>query len=595
MTFPHWPNLVTMFFAQADRLGERPFLWSKRDGAYAPMTWRSVAAQVSALARGLEAIGVERGDRVVIVSESRPEWLIADLAIMAVGGITVPVFTTNTVDDHRFILEDSGAKGLIVSSARLAEPALAAVHQAAKAWFVVTMDPISAERNTGVDVHSWGDLITLGNKGHTNVVAAAGRLTRDDVACIIYTSGTGGVPKGVMLHHGAILHNCAGAAHVLEPLGIEDEVFLSFLPLSHSYEHTAGLCFPIFLAAQIYYAEGVEKLAANMVEARPTIMTAVPRLYEALHQRFEQRIRRASRLQRALILKALNLGRRRFHDPNGLGLWERVVDAVVERLVRDKIRAQFGGRLKALVSGGAPLNAEIGLFFQALGINILQGYGQTEAAPVVSVNSPGDVKMHTVGRPLKDTEVRIAEDGEILVRGELVMKGYWNNDEATALALRDGWLHTGDVGAFDADGHLMITDRKKDLIVNSGGDNISPTRIEGFLIMEREIGQAMVYGDRRPNLVALIVPDLEWMKDWARTAGRPPNLAALHQDPEFVKALGDAVQRVNARLPVPERVRRFAVAHEPMTVENEQLTPTLKIRRHVVRAIYGDALERLYG
>ncbi|MCW5699075.1 MAG: long-chain fatty acid--CoA ligase, partial [Rhodospirillales bacterium] len=559
------------------------------------MTWRDVAARVSALARGLKSIGVERGDRIVIVSENRPEWLIADLAIMAAGGISVPVYTTNTESDHLHILEDSSAKGIIVSTVRLAEPALAAARRAPKAWFVISIDRLAVKQNIGVDIYAWDDLIATGHKGHTNVIDAARRLGRDDVACVIYTSGTGGAPKGVMLHHGAILHNCAGAEDVLRILGLDDEVFLSFLPLSHSYEHMAGLFFPISIAAQIYYAQGIETLGANMIEARPTIMTAVPRLYEVLHQRITRGVRRSSPIKRYLFLKTLDLGHRRYHDPKSLGVWDRMFDAVVDRLVRDNVRKQFGGRLKALVSGGAPLNPEIGVFFHALGINILQGYGQTESAPVISVNRPGKAKMHTVGPPIIDTEVRIAEDGEILVRGELVMKGYWNNDAATREVIRDGWLHTGDVGAFDENGNLVITDRKKDIIVNSGGDNISPTRVEGILTAEPEIAQAMVFGDRRPHLVALLVPDEEWMKTWARNSGRDAILSALHMDRDFVKALGEVVDRVNAGLPQPEKVRRFLIAKEPMSVENEQMTPTLKVRRHVVRKNYGPALEALYG
>jgi long-chain acyl-CoA synthetase len=589
-----WQNLVTMFFEQADRLGERPFLWSKREGAYRPLTWRDVAARVTSLARGLQTIGVESGDRVVIVSENRPEWLIADLAIMAAGGITVPAYTTNTEADHLHILTDSGAKGVIVSTRRLAERLLPAVRRAGSVRFVIAIEPLPVEPPGGIEVHLWDKVVERGQAIHTNVVHAARKLRRTDTACIIYTSGTGGAPKGVMLHHGAILHNCRGAAHALRGLGLADEVYLSFLPLSHSYEHTVGLFFVIAVAAQVYYAEGAETLAANLIEVRPTIMTAVPRLYEVFHDRILRTVRKSDPLRRFLFRLALDLGRRRNRKPASIGPLERLVDAVVDRLVRDRIRGQFGGRLKALVSGGAPLNPEIGEFFEALGLTILQGYGQTESAPVISVNRPGDQRMHTVGPPLKDTEVRIADDGEILVRGELVMQGYWNNPEATREALRDGWLHTGDIGEFDADGHLHITDRKKDLIVNSGGDNISPARIEGMLTMEPEIAQAMVVGDRRPHLVALLVPAADWLHGWAAARGAPAAVSALAADPALKKALGEAVERVNANLSRIEKIRRFAIADEPFTVDNGQLTPTLKIRRHVIREGYATVLENLY-
>ncbi|MEE9545515.1 MAG: AMP-dependent synthetase/ligase, partial [Rhodospirillales bacterium] len=418
---------------------------------------------------------------------------------------------------------------------------------------------------------------------------------RDDTACIIYTSGTGGAPKGVMLSHGAILHNCAGAAEMLKELGLDEEVFLSFLPLSHSYEHTVGQFVPLSIAAQIYYAEGTETLAANMVEVCPTIMTAVPRFYETLHARILRGVRKAGGIQEKLFMKALDLGRRRLQQPDGLTLGQKLADALLDKLVRDKVRRRFGGRLKALVSGGAPLNPDIGLFFTALGVRILQGYGLTEAAPIISVNRPGDVKMNTVGPPMSGVEVKIAEDGEILVKGELVMQGYWRNADATNEIIRDGWLHTGDIGEFDADGHITITDRKKDIIVNSGGENFSPQRIEGVLTLETEIAQAMVYGDKRPHLVGLLVPDGEWMKTWARDRGKSADLSLLGKDEDFRKAIGGAVERVNGRLSKIEKLRRFTLADAPFTIDNGQLTPTMKIRRHKIKEAYGERLESLYG
>ncbi len=574
-----WPNLVAMFFAQVERRGESPFLWAKKGGGYTALTWREAAAQVSELARGLRALGVEKGDRVVLVSENRPEWLIADVAIMAAGAVTVPAYTTNTVDDHLHVLADSGAKAGIVSTSRLASRFLEAAHKSKTTEFVIAMEAPHVGQHLKVDVHPWDDVIEKGGKEHWNVMAEAESVGRGDLACIIYTSGTGGAPKGVMLSHGAILHNCAGATDALLEIGLDDEVFLSFLPLSHSYEHTAGQFFPVAIGAQIYYAEGVEMLGANMVEARPTIMTAVPRLYESLHARITRDVEKTGGTKQQLFEKTLALGRKRYEGK--LGFLDVAADATLDKLVRDKVRERFGGRLKALVSGGAPLNPEIGLFFTALGLRILQGYGQTESAPVVSVNRPDKVKLETVGPPIKGTEVRIAEDGEILVRGELVMLGYWNNDDATKDAVKDGWLHTGDIGEMDAEGYLKITDRKKDIIVVSGGDNVSPQRIEGLLSLEPEILQAMAYGDKRPNLVALLVPDPDW-------------LATQSDDEARDKALKAAVDRVNAKLNNIEKVRRFIVADEPFSVENGQMTPTMKIRRHVIKESYGDLLEALY-
>ncbi len=589
-----WRNLVTMFFKQADRLGERPFLWVKREGQFRPMSWRDVAARVSAFTRGLQKAGIQPGDRVVIVSENRPGWLIADLAIMAAGGVTVPAYTTNTTENHRYILENSGAKGVVVSTPKLAERVLPAAQASPETSFLVMIEPGEVPPTTGVDILAWEDLMIQGEHGHTNVIQAAKRLKRSDLACIIYTSGTGGAPKGVMLHHGALLHNCAGAADALSEIGLDDVVFLSFLPLSHAYEHTAGQFFPIYIGAQIYYAESVDKLTTNLPEVRPTIMTAVPRLYETLHQRITHGVRAAGGIKEKMFTKALEIGTRRVQDPDSLGLLDRLMDSVLDRLVRDKVRARFGGRLKALVSGGAPLNPEIGTFFAALGLPVFQGYGQTEAAPLISVNRPKRVKMNTVGRPIKDVEVWIAADGEILVRGEMVMQGYWRNEEATREVLRDGWLHTGDIGEVDEHGYIRITDRKKDIIVNSGGDNLSPARIESMLTLRPEIAQAMVYGDHRPHLVGLIVPDEGWLKTWARDAGKPADLAALADDKDLRTALATAIEKVNATVPIIEKVRRFVIAPEPFTVENAQLTPTMKIRRHVLKQTYGGALDGLY-
>jgi long-chain acyl-CoA synthetase len=593
--FARWPNLAAMFFDQVDALGDRPFLWAKRGGAWRPLSWGDAAARVSALARGLIAAGIAPGDRVAIVSENRPAWAIADLAIVSTGAITVPAYITNTAADHAHILKDSGAKGAIVSQRKFAEQLIAAAAQAPELRFIAAMDSPPAAPVRGLRLMALDQLIETGRARHENVVETSWSWPRARPACIIYTSGTGGVPKGVVLSHGAILHNCRGAALALAKLGIDREVFLSFLPLSHSYEHTGGQFFPISIGAEIYYAEGIETLAANMLEARPTIMTAVPRLYETLHARITRGVAKSGAFRRFLFTRALELGRKRLSDPNVLGLGERAFDWLLERLVRDNVRARFGGRLKALVSGGAPLNPEIGSFFVALGLRILQGYGQTEAAPVISVNRPNEAKVHSVGPPIEATEVRIAPDGEILVRGELVMLGYWNNEAATREAIRDGWLHTGDIGHFDGDGHLVITDRKKDIIVVSGGDNVSPQRIEGLLTVETEIGQAMVYGDRHPHLVALLVPDAEWLRAWAHEKGKHADPAALAGDPDLTAALAAAVERVNAGLSPIEKIRRFLVVAEPFTIENEMLTPTLKIRRHKVRAVYGARLEALYG
>ena len=591
-----WPNLVSMFFDRAREKGDRPFLWRKDADGWHPTSWAQAARRAAALARSLADLGVQDGDRIGLVSESRPEWPIADIGIMAAGGITVPAYTTNGVRDHLHVLTDSGATGVVVSSRELAQRLIPAAIGAPSVRFVIAMEDPEIQQDPGVALLDWATLIDAHDGPADDVVARAEAMPRDRTACLIYTSGTGGVPKGVMLSHGAILSNCEGATKLLATLGLDDEVFLSFLPLSHSYEHMAGQFFPIRIGAQIYYASGIDRLSVNMAEAKPTIMTAVPRLYEVMHDRIRRGVKQAGGTKEKLFDRAVEIGRKRYEDHAGLTIGDRLIDPLLTRLVRRKVQAGFGGRLKALVSGGAPLNYDIGLFFTALGVRILQGYGQTESAPCISCNPPGRNRIETVGPPLEGVELRIADDGEIAVRGELVMQGYWNNPDATAAAIKDGWLHTGDIGEIGPDGYLRITDRKKDIIVNSGGDNVSPQRVEGFLTLQPEIAQAMVYGDRRPHLVALIVPDAEFAKRWAQENGEAgKELDALIDIPAFRSAIGAAVDRVNDDLSVIEKVRRFRVTADPFTIENGMMTPTLKIRRHVIRQRYEASLEALYG
>jgi long-chain acyl-CoA synthetase len=582
----HFPNLVAMFFARAREKGDAPFLWAKRDGAWHATSWAETAAQVAALAQALGALGLGRGDRVMLVSENRPEWCIADLGIMAAGCVTVPTYTTNTERDHQHVMENSGARAVIVSTQKLARAVLPAMLRSG-CDIIIGIEPMRVGQ--AGRFHDWTSLLA-GQAADVGAVAAAADFKREDLACLIYTSGTGGAPRGVRQHHGAILHNVAGCVDIIAgDFGWDDEVFLSFLPASHAYEHTGGQHFPIGLGAQIYYAEGLEKLASNIEEVGPTIMVVVPRLFEVLRQRILKSIEKQGRLATHLMRRALAIGGKR--QTGKLPLWDRPMELILSRTLKPQVGKRFGGRLKALVSGGAPLNPEVGLFFDALGLTVLQGYGQTEAAPVVSCNRPrAGITMESVGPPLKDTEVRIAEDGEILVRGELVMHGYWRNPEETARVLKDGWLHTGDIGHLDKAGRLLITDRKKDLIVLDKGDNVAPQRVEGMLTLEPEILQAVVAGDRRPYLVGLIVPDPEWTAAFAN--GRDPE--TLRADPAFHRALMAAVDRVNSGLSIIEKVRRILIADEAFTIENEQLTPSMKVRRHVIRAVYGARLDALY-
>jgi long-chain acyl-CoA synthetase len=592
-TFETFPNLVTMFFARAQENGEAPFLWHKSSGLWHARSWAQTAREVASLAAALKKLGLSRGDRIMLVSENRPEWCIADLAIMAAGCVTVPTYVTNTERDHAHILGDSGAKAVIVSTAKLARALLPAVLRSTHCKTVIGIEDIRVGQSGDIGLHDWSSLV--GSEiPDVATVSAAADFQRSDLACLIYTSGTGGSPRGVRQHHGAILHNVAGCIDIVSnDYGWGDEIFLSFLPLSHAYEHSGGQFLPIGLGGQIYYAEGLEKLASNIEEVRPTLMVVVPRLFEVLRARIVKTIEKQGGLAPKLLSRALSLGAKDLSK--GIPFWDKPVDFFIKKTLRPKVQAKFGGRIKALVSGGAPLNPEIGIFFHALGLTLLQGYGQTESGPVISCNRPKvGLKMDTVGPPMKDTEVRIAEDGEILVRGELVMHGYWNNEAETARVLVDGWLHTGDVGHLDEAGRIVITDRKKDLIVNDKGDNVSPQKVEGMLTLQPEIIQAMVVGDKRPHLVGLVVPDPEWLQEWCVKNDVKPDCTALCGDPAVQRAIMAAVDRVNAELSVTEKVRRVCLTADAFTVDNEMLTPSMKIRRHKIREVYGERLDALY-
>jgi long-chain acyl-CoA synthetase len=592
--FDDFPNLVSMFLSRAAMRGDAPFLGFKQGGEWRTISWTETARRVAGLAKSLKAMGLSKGDRVMLVSENRPEWCIADLAIMAAGCVTVPTYVTNTERDHQHILDNSQSRAVIVSTAKLAQALMPAVVRSSECEFVIGMEPLKVTQKGQQSFHDWADLVQGTNADVIALTADMATVARDEIACIIYTSGTGGAPRGVMLHHGSILCNASGAATIVqEDFGIDHERFLSFLPLSHAYEHTGGQFLPIMMAGEIYYAEGLEKLAANIEETRPTIMVVVPRLFEVLRARMIKTVEKQGKVPNYLLDKALTIGERDY------GGKKRLRDApmrlILSRTLKPKIKARFGGRMKAMVSGGAPLNPDIGIFFQALGITLLQGYGQTESGPIISCNRPkAGLQMDTVGPPLKGVDVKIAEDGEILVQGELVMKGYWRNKAETDRTIKDGWLHTGDIGHFDEKGRIKITDRKKDLIVNDKGDNVAPQRVEGMLTLQPEILQAMVSGDKRPYIVGLVVPDPEWALEWAREQGMRYDFSELQDNPQFRAAVRAAVDRVNKDLSVVEKVRQFAFADEPFSIDNGELTPKQSIRRHVIRDRYQARIDGMY-
>lgn len=567
----NWPTLPAMMLACAARWADRPLFRYWQAGAWRSLHWGDFALQTASVAAFLRACGIGPGDRVLLVSENRPEFPIADTAIMAIGAITVPTYTTNLPGDHAHILRDSGARAAVVSTRKLAERVLegAALADGLDLLICVEEPPTAA----GLTGHRWEEAITT--PGDVAMLAAeCASAPTDSLACLIYTSGTGGLPKGVMLPHRALLANRAGVVPLVKRLGIENRPYLSFLPLSHAYEHTVGGFLLPSAGLEVVYSRGADRLSHELAEIKPAILTAVPRLFELLRARILAGLEKETPFKRRLFDRALALGLRRMDGPP-LNLFEKLQDRVLDRLVRQKMRDRFGGQLRAMVSGGARLDPDLSGFFIALGLPVIQGYGQTEAGPVISVNLPWANRRHTVGPALRGVECRIAEDGEVLVRGDLVMTGYWNNPEATAAALQTlpgentPWLHTGDVGVIE-DGYLRITDRKRDFIKTLGGDMVSPAKVECLLMAEPEIHQALVAGEGKPALVALLVP-ADGMAD----------------------KVADAVRRVNAKLPTIERIRHFS-ATEAFTIENGLLTPTMKVKRRAVIEARGAEVEGMY-
>jgi long-chain acyl-CoA synthetase len=549
--FSRWPNLPAMMLGLGAERGDAPMVRYHRGEAWRQMGWGEFARQAASLAAALRPHLAAR-EAVLLVSESRPEVLIANVALQAIGVMPVPAYVTNAAADHAHLLRDSGARVAIVSTVALARTVLAGAAQAAGLDALICMEAFTS---ADCRVLGWSEL--TGNDGAlAEIRALADRIRAEDVAVLMYTSGTGGTPKGVKIPHRAILSNCAGAAEIVAPLRLAGEVYLSILPLSHTYEYTVGQFILPVLNCEVVFGRGVEHLASDMATIRPHIMTVVPRVLDVIRGRVLGEVERGPAWRARLFRVALGVAERRLDGATTL--LDRLIWPALDRLVCARVRARFGGRMIAMVSGGARLDPVVGRFYLAMGLRVLQGYGQTEAGPVISVNPLHDIRIDTVGPPLRGVEVRIAEDGEILVRGPLVMLGYWNLPGETARTLEDGWLHTGDIGRLDG-GYLKITDRKKDIIVLSGGETISPARIEGLLMAEPEIAQAVVLGEGATGLSALLVP--------AEGCG------------EAVVAA--AVKRVNARLSGAEKLRRHAMV-EAFTLENGLLTPSYKIRRQSV-------------
>ena len=559
-------SLVELFFTKYEEIhsvDDKPFLKWLKENEKDFLTWQQVASKIQILSEYFKT-KLNKGDRCILLSENRPEWLISDISIMNAGGVTVPLFTTYSEKDYEYIINDCKPKICVVSNKIQLKKIEKFISNEIK---VLSIENINGRVENLEDIF---DKHLKKNKSDPHVYFNQ-NLERKDLACIIYTSGTTGNPKGVMLSHGGILSNCEGAQEILNQLVQDSEpTFLTWLPLSHSYEHAVQFV-QISLGAKIYYAESLEKLLSNMSIAKPTIMTAVPRFYQNLYSKISMNFSKQKGFKKKMISSTIHLGIKKLNNEN-LTSREKLINFFCEKLVRKKIKNQFGGKLKAFVSGGGALDQKIGEFLNAIGLPTLQGYGLTEASPVVSCNIPGKIKIETVGPPFKTNQVNIAEDGEILVKGENVMLGYWNMKKETDDVIRNGWLHTGDIGEITDDGNLKITDRKKEIIVSLGGDNVSPSKIENLLCLNEKIKQSFVYGDKKTYLVALIVSESN----------------------ENRKEIEIFLENINKTLSLVEKVKKFKLIEEEFTIDNGMLTPTLKLKRKKILDKYKDDLEKLY-
>ena len=572
MNLNEFNSLTDLFFYQVEKENPKSiFLEWLNPKNKKKFSWEETSLNIYKLAKIIKE-NINNGDRCLLVSENRPEWLISDIAIMLANGITVPAYTTYTENDYKFLIEDCQPSIIIVSNEEMHKKLKNIIDQKIFIKKVITFEKVKNidYQNKYLELDS-----IIKSKFEESDKVKNLNIKRTSPACIIYTSGTGGNPKGVILSHGGILNNLEGAREILKPLIDKNQkpTFLTWLPLSHSYEHTVQFV-QIAVGAKVFYAEKIESLLDNISEAKPTIMTAVPRFYQNLYNKINLNMKKAKGLKAKLIKITIRLGKKELLKQK-MNFLEKLQNYIVNILVRKKIKKQFGGNLKAFVSGGGALDKEIGEFLNAIGLPTLQGYGLTETSPVVSCNPIKKIRVETVGPPFKGNQVKIAEDGEILVKGENVMLGYWNKKEDTEKVLKDGWLYTGDIGEIDSqDGYLKITDRKKDIIVSAGGDNISPAKIENQLSISPAIEQSMVYGDRKNYLVALIVPSKEFINKKEK--------------------ISNIVNEINKDLTLVEKIKKIYLIDENFSIENGLLTPTMKVKRNKVTDKYKNILDNLY-
>ena len=560
-------NLLELFQHQYQKKNKEDIFLKSLKRPQKEYSWESVYLNIIKLSEEINKY-INKGDRCLLVSENRPEWLISDLSIMLSGGITVPAYTTYTERDYEYIINDCTPSILIISDKTLYSKIKTIIPKKKfikKIIFFESIDDFDSTFHLNIDeifekkISSSKDFFNLD-------------IQRKDIACIIYTSGTQGNPKGVMLSHGGILNNCEGANLLLKEFISKIPKFLTWLPLSHSYEHTVQFV-QIVVGAQVFYAESIDKLIKNMGDCSPEIMTAVPRFYQNLYQKINSTFSKSKGLKKLLVNQTVILGKKKL-DNEKLLLGESIVNFICEALVRKKIKRQFGGNLKAFISGGGALDYEVGSFLNAIGLPTLQGYGLTETSPVVSCNSIKDIRVDTVGKPFMGNSVKLANDGEILIKGENVMLGYWKNEEETNKVLKNGWLSTGDIGEFDGE-FLKITDRKKDIIITPGGDNISPIKIENDLNKSKYIEQSLVCGDNKPFLVALLVLSPEY-------------------NDISVEEVQIELEKININLSRIEKIKKFLIIKKQFTIENNMMTPTLKLKRYKILETYKNEIEKLF-
>ncbi len=583
-------TLISMFEEAIQHYGDKPALAHKPKGdTYQDISYTELGASVDAFSRGLHALGVEKDDRIALLSENRPEWAITDFGSLKVGAVTVPMFSTLTAAQVSYILKDSGSKVICVSTESQLKKVLSIRDDVPSLEHIIVFDPIEGEIPEGVTEFE----AICKSTGET----PDNTTSEDDIATIIYTSGTTGNPKGVMLTHANFIFNLQACKSLIEVR--ETDVLLSFLPLSHVFERLGGHYVPLFSGSKIAYAESTFTVARNMQEVSPTVMLSVPRLYETMHDRVLSAVQAGSPLKQKIFHWGVSVGSavsasiQQGKNPSAI---LKLKQGIADKLVFAKLKAATGGRLRFFVSGGAALPQAIAEFFHAAGILILEGYGLTETSPVISMNYPGKWRFGTVGEPVPGIEVRIAEDGEILTRGPHVMKGYFNNESETAEVIdADGWFYTGDIGIIDADGFVKITDRKKNIIVLSNGKNVAPQPIESELVQSPFISQILLIGNERKNLAALIVPNFDALKAWAAENDvETPELPEMLQSSEVQQLIQRDIRSRLTDFADFEQVRRFVLLEKEFSQDADEMTPTLKLKRNVIIEKYADVIEGMY-